>query len=73
MIDEELLVDGVQMYIYEYDPKQINHSGTFFWDYKRWPEKPCKKIPIEEYNKHIRGWYPTRTDWLKGPEAEKCQ
>ena len=28
-----------------------------------------KKIPIEDYNEHIREWYPGRIDWLKGPEA----
>jgi len=66
--DPELIVDGVQMYIYKYDPLLVNHTGTFFWDYKRWPHVECEKIPIEEFNKNMKEWYPGRIDWLKGPE-----
>ena len=76
-IDPELLVSGVQMYIYRYDPKEVNHTGSFFWDYKQWPHAKEKKIPIEEYNEIIKVWAPGRIDWLKGPEkspfyCERC-
>lgn len=67
-IDPELMVDNMQMYIYQYNPLTTNHTGSFFWDYKRFPGEPYKITSIEDYNETMKKWYPSRIDWLKGPE-----